>query len=80
MIAHAATHLVVRIVGWWFLAGFAALGIWDLVLIAQGRLAGNSASGVIREVASSAPIWTILAALCVGVLVGHFFWPLRVRS
>jgi hypothetical protein len=73
--AHEATHLVVRISGWTFLAAFLLLGIWDLVLIGRGRLSGNSASGVILEVARSEPVWTVLVALAVGVLAGHFFWP-----
>jgi hypothetical protein len=76
--AHEATHLVVRIAGWTFLSAFLLLGAWDLVLIAKGKLSGNSASGVILEVARQAPVWTVLVALAVGVLVGHFFWPLRV--
>lgn len=79
MTAHESTHLVVRLVGWWFLVGFAALGIWDLWLIYRGQLGGNSASGVILEVARQAPIWTVLVAFGVGVLAGHFFFPLRGR-
>ena len=79
MSPHEQTHLVVRAFGWWMLTGFAALGVWDLWLIYRGFLGGNSASGVILEVARQAPVWTVLAALCVGVLVGHFFWPLGGR-
>jgi hypothetical protein len=75
---HEATHVIVRIAGWMFLSAFLLLGAWDLVLIAKGRLAGNSASGVILEIARDAPVWTVLVALAAGVLVGHFFWPLRV--
>lgn len=77
MTPHAATHLVVRVVGWWLLAGVAALGVWDLVLIARGQLTGNSASGVILEVARQSPLWLALASFAVGILTGHFWWPQR---
>jgi hypothetical protein len=77
--AHEATHLVVRIAGWTFLAAFLLLGVWDVILILQGRLRGNSASSVILEIARSEPIWTALVGLAVGVIVGHFFWPQRLE-
>ncbi len=58
-----------------FAAAFLLLGAWDIVLIAKGRLAGNSASRVILEIARTAPIFVFVIGLVLGVLVGHFSWP-----
>lgn len=75
MTPHEQTHLLLRVVVWWFLAGVAALGVWDLILIARRQLAGNSASEVILEVGRQVPGWFAVVALLVGFLLGHLLWP-----
>ena len=89
---HAWTH---RIVLWGalnILATLATWGAWDLWLIREGELSGNSASGIVLETTSRFPAfaflfggllaslhwtWEGLLGICVGVLVGHFTWPQR---
>jgi hypothetical protein len=62
-----------------FAASFVALGVWDLVLIYRGQIAGNSASRVILDTAREHPIWIALLAFVLGILTGHFTWPQVLR-
>lgn len=78
MNAYDRTQAVVWVFLGLFLASFAILGVWDLVLIARGQLTGNSASRVIQDFARNEPVWLFFIALILGVLVGHFFWGQKV--
>lgn len=76
---HDATRTVVWTGFGLFAAAFVLLGIWDLVLIIKNKLPGNSASGVILDIARTVPWFVFLIAFVLGVLVGHFLWPQVVR-
>lgn len=76
---HEWTQRVVWISFGVFVAAFLLLGIWDLVLIAKGRLTGKSASGVVLELARTQPILLFAVAFMLGILAGHFLWPQVVR-
>jgi uncharacterized membrane protein len=77
--AYDRTQVVVIVAFAVFAASFIALGIWDLVLIYRGQIAGNSASRVILDTARAHPIWLALLFFVLGVLAGHFFWGQTVK-
>lgn len=82
MTVHQWTLVLLRIGAWLLvsgLAGFVLWGGWDLVLIARGKLAGNSISGAaMRALYGWHPgvLIAVTAALSVlvGLLLGHFGW------
>jgi hypothetical protein len=77
--AYDRTQVVVVVAFAVFAASFVALGVWDLVLIYRGQIAGNSASRVILDTAREHPIWIALLAFVLGILTGHFTWPQVLR-
>lgn len=79
MTAYERTVVVLIVVGAVAAACLAALGVWDLLLIHRDQLAGNSASRAIYNTASAHPVWVFILGAALGVLVGHFGWPQRVR-
>lgn len=79
MSLHDIAHRIVWIGFSVFAGSWALLGIWDLVLIARGKLANNSASTVILEIASEHPFFVFVIGLALGVLVGHLLWAQILR-
>ncbi len=63
-----------------FVIGIAVWAIWDVDIIARGKLLGNSASEAIRDMLYNTPpglliLIVSIIAFTLGTLNGHFGWP-----
>ncbi|WP_242394863.1 hypothetical protein [Anaeromyxobacter oryzisoli] len=83
MTFHAWSLFFLRLGAWLLVGGASGLVVWgifDLVAIARGELAGNSISLAAQRALYAAPpglliVVTAVIVLVIGVLLGHFGWP-----